>query len=74
MKKMKNLLFLSVLVIFLHSCSKDSTDPINRGGLYEGGYFITNEGNFGTGNGSITYVSAMEMFNRMFLKVIILSC
>ena len=57
MKKMKNLLFLSVLAIFLHSCSKDSTDPINRGGLYEGGYFITNEGNFGTGNGSITYVS-----------------
>ena len=25
-------------------------------GNYEDGYFVTNEGNFGTGNGSISFV------------------
>ena len=57
MKTMKtiNLLFLLSVVIF-SGCSKNNYDPINFN-LYDNGYFITNEGNFGSGNGSISFVN-----------------
>ena len=54
MKTMKTILLSTIII--MSSCSKNNPDPISNGGLYESGYFITNEGNFGNGNGSISYV------------------
>ena len=48
--------FLAITV--LSSCKKDNIDDIYVAGNYEDGYFVTNEGNFGTGNGSISFVDA----------------
>jgi len=53
MKKMRLLILSSIII--LSGCSKDNPDPVILGN-YENGYFITNEGNFGSGNGSISYV------------------
>ena len=53
MKKMRLLILSSIII--LSGCTKDNPDPVISGN-YENGYFITNEGNFGSGNGSISYV------------------
>ena len=55
--KMKNTIFLIAIGLMLTSCQNDSIRPNINIGLYEDGYFVTNEGNFGTGNGSISFVS-----------------
>ena len=57
MKMIKNnflIILLSILV--LASCQNDSIRPNVPTGLYENGYFVTNEGNFGTGNGSLSFI------------------
>ena len=57
MKMIKNnflIILLSILV--LASCQNDSIRPNVPIGLYENGYFVTNEGNFGTGNGSLSFI------------------
>jgi len=51
----------------INAINYDSLATINDGtclyedtaivGLYDNGYFVTNEGNFGSGNGSITFIS-----------------
>ncbi len=51
---------LAMAITVMSSCKKDQV--IDDGGVvvpgeYENGYFITNEGNFGTGNGSISFVT-----------------
>ena len=53
----KKLLTISILIGLISSCQKDNNSPIIESGLYDNGYFVTNEGNFGTGNGSITFIS-----------------
>ena len=56
MKTMKTIrLLLLSLIIIISGCSKDNPDPIITGN-YENGYFVTNEGNFGNGNASISFV------------------
>ena len=56
MKTMKTIRFLVLTsFIILSGCSKDNPDPIISGN-YENGYFVTNEGNYGTANGSISYI------------------
>ena len=56
MKTMKTIrLLLLSLIIIISGCSKDNPNPIITGN-YENGYFITNEGNFLSGNGSISYI------------------
>ena len=55
--KMKNTIFVIVIGLILASCQNDSIRPNINVGLYERGYFITNEGNFGTGNGSLSFIS-----------------
>lgn len=54
MKTLK-LITLLCLLIFLNSCS-DNDDPIVPKGDYEHGYFISNEGPFQNGSGTITFV------------------
>ena len=47
---------LSLAITVLVSCKKDRLDDISIPGNYENGYFITNEGNYGTGTGSVSFV------------------
>ena len=52
---------LVIAITVMASCKKDQM--IDDGGIvapgnYENGYFVTNEGNFGTGNGSISFVTS----------------
>ena len=51
---------LTMAITVIASCKKDQVID-DRGvvipGEYENGYFVTNEGNFGTGNGSISFVA-----------------
>jgi len=58
---MKNNLRKVVMIVLaitvIASCKKDEPTPVAIDGLYEDGYFVTNEGNFGTGNGSISFIS-----------------
>ena len=54
---MKNTIFVISIGLILASCQNDSIRPNINVGLYERGYFVTNEGNFGTGNGSLSFIS-----------------
>lgn len=57
--KIKNnlVLALSLLVLSFSCSSDDDNHQQEPQGAYEDGMLITNEGNFGQGNGSVTYVS-----------------
>ena len=64
----KNLIKIGIFALaitVLSSCKKDEVvDPC--GDELTNGYFVTNEGNFGTGNGSISYVKYGEVRNNVF--------
>tara|TARA_B100001142_G_C14323009_1_gene651203 strand:+ start:1083 stop:2126 length:1044 start_codon:yes stop_codon:yes gene_type:complete len=53
---MKNLSLLFLIVALISSCQKDNSSPIPTG-VYDNGYFVINQGNFGSGNGSISFIS-----------------
>ena len=55
-KNLRKLGIYALVIMALSSCKKDSIEDIYVAGNYEDGYFVTNEGNFGTGNGSISFV------------------
>lgn len=59
MKTMKKLLILSLSTMFFISCSNDddNTPQNNVPADYEKGIFITNEGPFNNGSGTITFIS-----------------
>lgn len=54
--KKNNFLIIILCVGLLMSCQNDSINPNIPIGLYDNGYFVTNEGNFGTGNGSVSFI------------------
>ncbi len=57
MKTFKITAFLMITTLFFASCSSDDNPPVNiPKGDYENGFFITNEGAFNTGTGTITFV------------------
>lgn len=59
MKKNK-LIVLGLTFLSLLSCTKDDDSPdpvIEEPGAYAEGLFVLNEGNFGSGNSSVTFVS-----------------
>ncbi len=56
MKKSNILFYVAFLAIFISSCSDDEGAPIGPKGDYEKGYFVTNEGPFQNGTGTITFV------------------
>ena len=68
-----NLGMLAMAIIVIASCKKDQM--IDDGGIvvtrnYKNGYFVTNEGNFGTGNGSISFVrNEVEVENDVFKSI-----
>ena len=45
------------LIVFITSCSSDDNNEITPRGDYENGILVVNEGNFGSGDASITYIS-----------------
>ena len=55
-KNLRKIGMFALAITVLSSCKKDNIDDIYVAGNYEDGYFVTNEGNFGTGNGSISFV------------------
>lgn len=55
---MKNLMFVTFAFLLFASCSNDDdTQPEYTPAAYEKGILISNEGPFGNGSGSITYIS-----------------
>ncbi len=58
--KKSNILFL--VLIFLFSCKKDKEDstPVNSFSAQHGGIYISNEGNFQSGNATLTYFNPLN--------------
>ncbi len=54
---LKQLVVFALTIGTMASCKKDTPSLTVSEGFYENGYFVTNEGNFGSGNGSISFVS-----------------
>lgn len=56
---MKKFLILTFSALFIISCSKDDDDTINNEptGNYVNGIFVTNEGFFNNGSGTVTFIS-----------------
>ena len=59
MKLLKRITYLFITTLILASCSSDddNTIIIEPMGDYEFGFFVTNEGPFGTGTGTVTFIS-----------------
>jgi hypothetical protein len=58
MKIMKNLFYLSLVALLFISCSDDDdSQPEPIPAAFEKGILVTNEGPFGNGSGTITYIS-----------------
>ena len=55
MKKL-NLIYLLTLLVLLISCSDDEPATETPKGDYETGYFVTNEGPFQNGSGTLTFI------------------
>ncbi|MBC8265609.1 MAG: hypothetical protein H8E84_01450 [Flavobacteriales bacterium] len=56
-KQLKQLGMIAMAICTLSSCKKDTPTTSVTEGNYEHGYFVTNEGGFGSGNGSISFIS-----------------
>jgi hypothetical protein len=59
MKKMNKLLLLTLLGIFISSCEPDDNviDQYQPKGSYDSGVLVLNEGNFQSGDASVSYIS-----------------
>ncbi len=67
---MKSILFTLLLVFAITSCSKEPVLPPSDIGL-GGGVLLLNEGNFNSGNGSISFFSydSMNITNDLYYKI-----
>ncbi|NJW52758.1 YncE family protein [Salinimicrobium oceani] len=68
----KNLLYLFLSLVILVSCESDDDNiiPPQNGGTYSDGVFIINEGNFGQGNSTISFLNAEgEVTHNIFSTV-----
>ena len=68
MKRLK-LATLLIAILFFNSCSDDD-DPKLPKGDYEKGYFITNEGPFQNGSGTITFVGDDGIVSQDIYKTV----
>ena len=74
MKLLKNSIYLFLTALIVVSCSKDDDDIILPLGDYENGFFITNEGPFQNGSGTVSFVSddyevvENQIFNQVNLS------
>ena len=77
MKKTKTKLLKTCLLIagilFIAGCEHEENLPLDNDlpGSFNPGVFIINEGNFGGGNGSVSYLDLTEskMYNHIFLEI-----
>jgi len=69
MKILKFLPTLLVSLLFLYSCSNDD-DPNVPLGAFENGYFISNEGPFQTGSGTLTFVGDDGIVSQNIYKTV----
>lgn len=73
--KEKNLILFILTVFYITSCSlfdRDSKNNSSSNTLYDGdGVFIVNEGNFNSGNGSLSFYSfdSLKIYNDIFSSV-----
>ena len=70
MKKQSFILFLALAS--LASCKKENNEPTQTGSFLTGnGVFVLNEGNFGHGNGSLSFYSydSVKIFNNLFADI-----
>ena len=70
---MKNYISKSLTLLIISftffSCSKENIN-INNNNQFSSGYFVTNEGNFGSGNGSLSYVDDNnQVTNNVFSSI-----
>ena len=70
---MKNYISKSLTLLIISftffSCSKENIN-INNNNQFSSGYFVTNEGNFGSGNGSLSYVDENnQVTNNVFSSI-----
>lgn len=70
MKTLKTTLFLLFALVFLNSCSDDDNEPALPLGDYEHGYFVTNEGPFQNGSGTITFIGDDGFVNQNIYKTV----
>ena len=56
MKRIFIATFMLIMVLFFSSCKKDKNTIIEPEGIYSNGAFISNEGTFGSGNSSISFL------------------
>lgn len=56
MNLLKRITYVLIATLILASCSSDD-DNVEPLGDYEFGFFVTNEGPFGTGTGTVTFIS-----------------
>jgi hypothetical protein len=68
MKKLNIIIVLIFLILFA-SCSEDdsSSEPL---GDYENGYFVTNEGPFQNGSGSLTFIGDDGKVSQQVYKTV----
>jgi len=77
MKKTKSTLLktflLTIVILIIVGCEQDDYLPLisNIPETFKPGVFILNEGNFGTGNGSVSFLdlNGSEMYNQVFKEV-----
>ncbi len=67
---MKNLLIAIILATFLVSCTKIPEIPVSDVTI-GGGLFVLNEGNFRSGNGSLSFFSydSLKIYNDLFASI-----
>lgn len=70
MKKLKLVFVYAVTAVFLSSCSDDNDGPAEPLGDYENGYFVTNEGPFQNGSGTITFVGDDGSISQNIYKTV----
>jgi DNA-binding beta-propeller fold protein YncE len=66
---MKNLVKIVIVSLLIVSCNKSADYPISNY-ILRGGAFIVNEGNFRSGNGSLSFYSydSLKIFNDLFVN------
>lgn len=63
---MNKLFYLLVFTLFLTSCNSD--DPITVKGNYDKGVFVVNEGNFGSGTGTLTFAGDDDIITQQVFE------
>ena len=58
-----------VLIVFLSACNKDNEDTVDPNAKYSNGAFISNEGAFGVGNSSVSFLDFETdiLINEVFM-------